>query len=435
MFKYNEQTGRTVLDKLELEGEPTELQTVAKANDGTIFTSGYLTGGNARFDPFTGKLEAYTTETLGYEQKLAATQTDRIFSYKHFVYFSVYPNMMVYEFDTRRPWNVQDQKSPNPRLLFSGFDVNKQDRGLAGTLVQELGKLIIGTVPKYGMLGGALLIYDLIKDEREAYYAPVEQQSVCAIAYMDGLVYGGTSVWGGLGVEPIAKEAKLFIWDIETKQKVFELTPVPGARAITELLAGPDGFIWGSAEGFLFVLDPASRQIVHLEQLFPRTYTSTVWRDTQLQIGTDGNVYGVQYGKFFMIDARTKQMTMIRDGKRNWLTQDDFGHFYLTEGDQLIKLIIPNLIVKLIGIELTVSDSKLACGQTADIELKALLEKNRVISCFNKQNAVFFSSNSSVICVADGKLKAKQAGKAEIWVQVEHEGILVESNRVIVTSQ
>ncbi|TMV48133.1 hypothetical protein FE783_19475 [Paenibacillus mesophilus] len=436
LFKYNPETGHSSLTALDIEGEPTELQTAAKANDGTIYTSGYLSGGNACFDPFTGATVQYTNETLGYGQKLSATQTDRVYSYKDSVYFSAYTGMKVFEFDTKRPWNVQDKEAPNPRLLFSAYDVKYQDRGLAGTIAHDEGKLIIGTVPKYGMLGGALVIYDLISGEREAYWAPVERQSVTAVAYKDGFIYGGTCIWGGLGMDPVETEAKLFVWDMEKKEKVFEIVPVPGQKAVTELIAGPDGMIWGSAEGYLFVFDPQTRQVVHTQQLIPKSYTSTVWRDTQFQIGTDGNVYGVQGSKFFRIDAASKQMTIIRDaGKRNWLAQDDFGHFYLTEGPNLLKLTIPGLIVRPVGAELTASVCELSQGCTAELFIKGLLEQGRTVDHLERRNPMLFSSDPAVADFENGKLVAGKAGTAEIWARVDLQGTIVETNRITVTSK
>ena len=41
--------------------------------------------------------------------------------------------------------------------------------------------------------------------------------------YKDGLVYGATSVFGGLGIQPSEEEAKLFIFDPEKKEVVYEI--------------------------------------------------------------------------------------------------------------------------------------------------------------------------------------------------------------------
>ena len=301
--------------------------------------------------------------------------------------------------------------------------------------MESAGKLVIGTVPKYGYLGGALVIFDLESGEREVYWNVVDQQSVTAVTSKDGLIYGGTNVWGGLGVDPTATEAKLFAWDIANKEKVFEIVPVPGKRAITDLIAAPDGNIWGVAEGTLFIFDPVTRQIIHTQKLATLTYNSAVWRDAQLQIGTDGNVYGVLNKEFFVINVATKKKTVIRDvGARNWLGQDDFGRFYLTEGAHLLQVTIPELLARPLGAELTVSSTGLMRGQTSDLAVQGLLEKGRTIQRLEKRsNIQWFSSDPSVVSIVNGKAEARNPGVAQLWAQVNIDGAVFETNHVSVT--
>lgn len=348
VFKYNLETGYFQFRILDIEGEPTELQTVTVGEDGKVHTSGYLTGGNAIYDPATNETVEFTDLTLALGQQLP--QTDRIFTHKGKVYYATYPNANIYVFDPAKPWN-RTGSDPNPRLLFTVNDVGNQDRA-RGMVIPEKDLLVIGTVPKYGHNGGAFVLYDLANDEREAYYNIVPDQSITAMAYKDGLIYVGSNIWGGLGQEPEAEEAVLFIWDIENKEKIFETVPVPGKTGITELIVGPDGNIWGSAEGDLFIFDPDAREVVHAQQLVNRSYNGAVWRDAQFEVGTDGNVYGVQAGRFFVIDAETKEMKVIRnEGIRNWMAQDEYGRFYLTEGADLLRLTIPHLLAEPVTLE------------------------------------------------------------------------------------
>ncbi|CAG7641385.1 hypothetical protein PAESOLCIP111_04225 [Paenibacillus solanacearum] len=434
IFKYNLSTGHIKYTIIPVEGEPTALQTVEKTTYGKISTSGYLSGGNAIYDPLTGVKTEYTNETLGLGQKLPATQTDRIYSHKGKLYFAAYPNAKVFEFDPAKPWNVKDPVQPNPKLLFSAYDVGQQDRALAGTIIGDRDKIVVGTVPDYGLLGGALVIYDLNTRVREAYPNVVDGQSVTAVTYKDGFIYGGSGIWGGLGQDPVATEAKLFVWDIEQKQKVLEITPVAGKKAITELIVGPDGNIWGSDEDTLFIFDPVTRQIVHTQQISTKSYSSAIWRDAQFTIGTDGNVYGVQGSRFFTIHAATKQLTVIRDaGLRNWMTQDDFGQFYLTEETNLLKLSIPGLVLKPVGAQLNVSLTELLRGQTADVTIQGLLEKRRVIEGLEQRNPVFHSSNASVIDFVYGKPTALSPGTSDIWAEVTINGTTYTTNRVTLT--
>ncbi|MEF3305210.1 carbohydrate binding domain-containing protein [Paenibacillus sp. GYB003] len=434
LFKYNVSTGNTRSAVLRIEGEPSVLQTVAVGNDGRVHTSGYVVGGNAIYDPVNGKREEYSKTTVGVEQTVPGNQTDRVFGYKDKMYYVTYTGMRVYEYDQALPWDRQDPVRPNPAFLFTASDVGHQDRGLAGTVMPDEGKLLIGTVPKYGFLGGALVIFDLETKEREVYWNVVDQQSVTAVTYKDGFVYGGSNVWGGLGIDPTETEAKLFIWDVANKRKVYETVPVPGKKGITELIVGPDGNIWGSAEGDLFIFDPETRQVVHRQNLVTRSYGSAVWRDARFVNGPDGNVYIAQAGQFMVIDAATKQKQVIRkSGKTNWLAQDDFGYFYLTEETELLKLSIPGLIARPIGARLDLSATTLAPGESADVSITGLLEKGRTVQKLERRSPQWFSSNPSVANVEGGRLVAKSPGSAEIWAQTVMDGVPVETGRVAVT--
>ena len=44
--------------------------------------------------------------------------------------------------------------------------------------------------------------------------------------------------------------------------------PVPGKGAITSLIEGPDGNIWGFAMGTLFIYDPSSGEVIYQDESF-----------------------------------------------------------------------------------------------------------------------------------------------------------------------
>src|SRR5690606_31801364 len=96
----------------------------------------------------------------------------------------------------------------------------------------------------------------------------VQDQSIITLMYQDGKVYGGTSIWGAYGApDPTASEGKMFVWDVVAGMKVREFTPVEGKQAVTSLITGPDGRIWGFAEGILFIYDPSSQTVVEQHEV------------------------------------------------------------------------------------------------------------------------------------------------------------------------
>src|SRR5690606_15318454 len=141
-------------------------------------------------------------------------------------YFGNYPKARFNVYDTSAEWSIKDK---NPKQVGS---VHGQDRPFGALAVPSLNKVFFGTVPEYGINGGALVEIDGTTDNIVSHGEVVQKQSVITLAFQDNMLVGGCSIWGGLGIQPVEKEAKLFVWDPVKKQKVFEVVPVPGAKAI-----------------------------------------------------------------------------------------------------------------------------------------------------------------------------------------------------------
>jgi len=202
----------------------------------------------------------------------------------------------------------------------------------------ELDKVFVGTVPDYGVLGGALAIIDLKTNAIDVHRDVVPRQSVVALAYARGHVWGGTSIAGGLGIDPAADaEARLFAWDPAARKVAFEATPVAGATAITSLVVGPDQNLWGWANGTLFVLDPTARQVVFTKEFFPtaRDQGRAPWRMAAMELHRDGRFYGTIRDQLFRLDPATKELTILRESGAGLIAFDDAGRVYFRGGAHL----------------------------------------------------------------------------------------------------
>jgi outer membrane protein assembly factor BamB len=315
LFRFNPQTGRAEVRPAEYAGQPVNIHDVEAGPDGRIYSGGYLAGNMGIFDPATRTVQHMN----------GSGQTEGMVFVGHKLYMGVYPNAHVYEYDTRRPWDPGSAWAPqtpgdrNPNPIFSlehnpripGY--TDQDRPFAMAGSDELGLLFVGTVPKNGMLGGALAVWDVNRrGDPDVHWNLVPDQSITSLAYKDGLLYGGTSVYGGMGAIPTAKAAELFVWDVAKRQKVFSTVPVPGKPAITQLHVGPDGQLWGLTGGTLFVFDPATRQVVHRHNHFPSV--AGHYRDGSLLTGKDGHLYGTVGGRLFRVDPATRALTVLATG-------------------------------------------------------------------------------------------------------------------------
>jgi len=315
--RFDTTTSKTTTDAFKLPKEPTPINQVELGPDGKIWVGGYLSGGAASFDPKTNKTDQFG----GISQPEDITVVDSK------LYFGIYPGARLSLYDTTKPWNPKEN---NPRQ-FGNLGPEKQSRPMAMLGVPELQKVFIGTVPEYGMLGGVLASYDIAMDSIVTHHDVIPNQSIVTLVYANNQVIGGTSISGGLGIEPSEMEAKLFIWDPKKDEKTFEMVPVPGATAMTGFFIGPDKNVWGLANGTLFVFDPVKREVIDRREIFKGEYHKNhIWRDAQFVVHPSGQIYGCANRQLFRLDPKTKQVTKLRD-EVGLLTMDRDGRLYFRD--------------------------------------------------------------------------------------------------------
>ncbi|TMV51493.1 hypothetical protein FE783_06875 [Paenibacillus mesophilus] len=327
ILKYNLSTGTWAKTAFAVPESPTSIQSIKRGPDGKIYSVGYLVGGMGTYDPATGVQTKY--KGVGQAENIAEAGNS--------LYFGIYPGAIIQKYDVTQAWTPGGNPA-NPKTLFN-LGAWEQDRPFGMLAVASMNKLFVGTVPDYGKLGGAFAVYDLNTASLNVTRNVITDQSVVALANKNNEVFGGTSVWGGLGISPTATEAKLFVWDTTTNQKVFETVPVAGKRAITSLLLGPDGNIWGVAEGTLFVFNPATRTVVYSADKFPVSYSGSghVWRDAKMELNPDGYVYVTIGGKMYRIDPATKNTETLIASGASLLATDNDGDLYYVSGVNLFK--------------------------------------------------------------------------------------------------
>lgn len=308
---------------------PTNLQSPLLGPDGKIYTSGFLSGGTGVHTPMRSDADV---QYAGVPQVEGATVIGDT------MYFGGYPGAKVYAYRPAQPWTF----GTNPKLVCSLTD---QDQDRPYGMVNAGGKLVIGTEAGYGKLAGALAVYDPATGDCTTKKNIADNRTVASLAYLDGLVYGGTSVWGGLGVEPSQQEAVLLTYDPETGASQRIPLPSRGLRTVLGLTVGPDGNLWMLAEDHLLVYDPATRTFVADRRIFPELDLPGAdlidAHDAFLLTGKDGNVYGTLHGRYvFRLDPRTLQPTLLRQGTVEGLTADRYGNlYYVQDGCHLHRLV------------------------------------------------------------------------------------------------
>ena len=323
LFHYNPSSGKSRVVAGQVEATPISIRSLSRGPDGNVYIGGYLSPREmARFDPDVGEIE-----TLA-----GGAQIEAMTVFDGKLYLGRYPGASVLAVDPGEPWDFGN----NPSELFrlGGYG---QDRpfGLTGAG----GRLAVGTVPESGKLGGALALYDPSSGEIEVYEDVIENQSIVSLAYRDGFLYGGTSVWGGLGIDPAEPDAKLFVWDVEQGERVWEGIVEAGERAVTALAFDRDGMLWGLTSGKVFQFDPNAREVVRVEELYAYDWPRAYWQSGFLEYDEDRHVfYGTTQGRVFRFDPATWEVTDLVEGGASYFARDRHGNIYFARGTELHQL-------------------------------------------------------------------------------------------------
>lgn len=306
---YNPQTDRGELRETDAPGQENKIQSLAIDEQGRLLVGGYFSGGFAIYDPRRDE----TTE-FG-----SVGQPEGMVSFKGQIYLGIYPYAKMFRFDPRQEWAI----GRNPELLFALKD-RGQDRPFA--FIPAGNELAIGTVPYYGTHGGALTLYDPETGNVELHRHIVQNQSVLCLEYKDGMVFGGTTVLGGLGTHPVESSARVFAWDTRTRSKTSECAPVPDAGSVYAIAFDDRGQLWGMTDAHLFRMDPAGldvKEVVAIDAFLPEKPVQwRGWHAGGLWAGRDGDLYGYIQGMLFRYSP---------SGRRGELLQDDIG---IAKGDR-----------------------------------------------------------------------------------------------------
>ncbi|PYI52867.1 hypothetical protein [Paenibacillus flagellatus] len=360
-------------------------------------------------------------------------------------YFGTYSGARMYRLDMSKPLEYRELEWANPGLA---ADIgHEQDRPFAMTSGD--GRLFIGTFPTYGQLGGALTILREtaaadgtgIAVEHETFRHLVPNQSVFGLAYRNGKVYGGTSRVGGLGVDPTEAEAKMFVFDTTAKRLAVQpFTPaIPRLtgpiNVIGELSIGPDGLLWGIADGTvtkadgtvdhydaaLFAMNPDTLQIVKSKIIAQSPFNTSKYRPYYLRWGPDGLLYTTIGRKLFAVDPADLRAKQVVEGTVNLMTVGPDGSLYYVVGSKLHK--IP---VKIDRVVAGASNTSLHIGEASPLSAAVWLVNGKQ-AAWDGAAVRYTSSAPGVAAVENGELKAVSAGTAAIRAVVVMDGRTVES--------
>lgn len=323
VFNLEDQHGEVI--ESDIQGAPATIQSMDIGPDGNPYTGAYLSSGvMARVDHDSGDLEPLN----------GPGQADALATVGDSLVVGAYPGASYYTGDAFSEWDW----GTNPAHLFTVGRTAGQDRTSALIAAGDLAAA--GTVPNYGELGGALVLFDPDGGEQQIHEDVVPDHSVTALAHRDGLVYGGTGVHGGLDSDPADGPAELFVWDVEA-QELLTSTPVDGAEYLHSLAFDADGQLWAMADtGALLEYDPHEHEFVR--SVATGLSGSNIWgRISEMNLHPGNTMmYGNAGGRLYTFDPadgefRTFGPTGIRYSA---ITED--GTLYFTDQTNVYSMVI-----------------------------------------------------------------------------------------------
>ncbi|MDF2669480.1 MAG: hypothetical protein K0R67_1786 [Paenibacillus sp.] len=321
---YNPQTDCGEIRETNVPGQENKIQCFAIDQHDRLLVGGFFAGGFAVYDHKADEITEY--KSVG--------QPEGMIEYEGQVYLGVYPGARIYRYDPEKPWTI----GSNPTLLFSLKD-RDQDRPFAFVAAGQ--ELAIGTVPFYGHHGGALTLYDPRTGRIDYHRHVIQNQSVVSLAYKDGVIYGGSSIHGGLGTSPVETSARIFAWDTVKREKIGDIIPVAESIAVYSLTFDEEGNLWGLTDTHIFKANPDGLVVVEtiaLNSFLPEQPKQWLgWHAGHLWFRPDGHLFGNIGGYLFRIATSTREATIMQEEVRLCIA-DRAGNIYFSRQTELFVL-------------------------------------------------------------------------------------------------
>lgn len=341
----NTNSGQTVyydVDKLRRYESPVEitlqyagftLQSIERGDrengDNSIYIGSYAGNQSARYDLDTGIITNFPSAQIEGMTCLDGVQ-----------YLGTYTKANIYSYE-------HGKDTAPVHLGRIGLD---QDRPFAMTAGD--GKVYAGTVPDYGLSGGVIAEYDTVSGKLESHGKIIENQSIIGLVYKDGLLYGSTTVWGGLGASVKAEKAVIFIYDPINKKLLKSFTPtINGCDKplwIGGLAFDKNGKLWAASGNSVFIVNTEKMCVEKEINFLDYTYSTTnhQWRPLYIRFDSKGRLY-VNINSIQVVDVDTfEHISLLKNlrYKIHMYELDQYGNIYYALSDKLNKLpaVIPS---------------------------------------------------------------------------------------------
>ncbi|MBU5450031.1 stalk domain-containing protein [Acetivibrio sp. MSJd-27] len=331
MVIVNFETGKVEFIKDTLPVTATTLRTLKAGSNHELLLSAYMGS----------KAVLYDTEKEKIKLEFPSVQIEGIDVVDGVYYCGLYGKGRLQIFNP----SAEVKSGSNPKVV-ADMDEQKQDRGLC---VENCGDDILwATMPTYGKLGGCIGIYNRKNGEKRVIEEPIKNQSIGGMAVKDGKLYGSTYIYGGLGIDPIDKPAKLFVLDYATgkveKEVEIKLTGDKNTQYYAgEAVFSPAGELIVAAQRTVMFVDPATLKITKELTIGGGQLTLTKTRALpyDLEIEEDGLLYTNVGNRISVIDMDTKEVKELSETGTNGLDICTNGNLYYMAQDGMSIMKMP----------------------------------------------------------------------------------------------
>lgn len=222
------------------------------------------------------------------------------------LHMTAYSRCTYSVWDPAKPWAFGAEPKSNPRVLGR---LPRHVQRAGGMLALPDGRVLTGGLPSYGYIGGGLVFIKPEEPSFDLIEKPVGEQSPWALMLADepGVVIIGTDRMGGSGTQTAVEQsaARLVHYNYLDRKVVGEVTPWPDEEGIKSIArVGDELFASGRTTGRIGVFDLKSGKLVG-------SFETGVAAGGQLVAGPDGKLYLTAQGQVLRIDPAARSCESI----------------------------------------------------------------------------------------------------------------------------
>lgn len=264
------------------------------ANNGKVYLGEKRLGIYDEFD------DSMMYKIVSGEPKALCFLSDTLFS-------ANYINAKVWKYDKNALLKPLDYEYSDSEQFMAFSIENNQNRPKAIVSNNVSKTVLIGTEPNYGRYGGALTVYSDVTKNKYTISHIVSNHTIWDITYDNNdsnIAYMGTSVQGGSGTTPLNDDAHVVKWDIQNKNKIWDVVPKKNNHTILSVIHKNNKVYSVTASGSIISMDDKTGRVIK---------ENNKQRFTYLLSSADGNLYGITSKSFCLIAPDSLEAFPLKD--------------------------------------------------------------------------------------------------------------------------